>query len=160
MAHPVLEGAGGEVLGEPTLNQLLDVLGLETLRTQTPDAHLVELIGDQIEDVLPVGLGGVATVAVMAANLFEVVVQVAHGFLLRGRGEGARGSVSMAAICSSTAARPASDASTFGLRLWRAIRFLGISISFADVVQGREAPFFAAVVSIESGKCCCSPGAP
>ena len=45
------------------------VLGLEALRTQTADAHLVQLIGDEIEDVLPVGLGGVAAVAVMPAEL-------------------------------------------------------------------------------------------
>ena len=67
----------------------------------------------------------------------------------------------MAAICSSTAARRASDGSTFGLRLWRAIRFLGISnLLRRTLYKGAKAPFFAAVVSIESGKCYCSPGAP
>ncbi len=68
-----------------SVDERLDVLRLEPLRLQPPEAHLVELIGDEIEDVLPVGLGSVATVAVMTADLFEVVVQVAHGFPLRGR---------------------------------------------------------------------------
>jgi hypothetical protein len=58
--------------------QLLDVLGLKALRTQTAMTHLVQLIGDHIQNVFAVGLGGVAPVAVMPAEFFEVVVQVAH----------------------------------------------------------------------------------
>ena len=58
------------------------VLGLQALGAQSAEAHLVQLIGDEIEDVFPVGLGGIAAIAVMPAELFEVVVQVAHGFLL------------------------------------------------------------------------------
>jgi hypothetical protein len=36
-------------------------------------------IGDQGEHALAVALGGVAAVAVAPAQLFELVVQVAHG---------------------------------------------------------------------------------
>ena len=58
--------------------QLLDVFGLKALRTQTAMVHLVQLIGDYIQDVLAVGLSGVAAVAVMPAEVLEVVVQVTH----------------------------------------------------------------------------------
>jgi len=47
-----------------------------------PEAHLVELVGDQIEDVFPIRLGGLATVAVVPAELLQVVVQIAHRYLL------------------------------------------------------------------------------
>ena len=50
--------------------------------------------------MLPVRLRGVAAVAVATAELLEVVVQVAHRrLLLRGGGEEASGSASIAAIC-------------------------------------------------------------
>ena len=45
--HAVLDGARGELLSEPTRDQLLDVLGLQALGTQTAMAHLVQLIGDR-----------------------------------------------------------------------------------------------------------------
>jgi hypothetical protein len=55
------------------------VPGLEALGAQAAHAHLVQLVGDEVEDVRPVGLGGVAAIAVVPAELLEVVVQVAHG---------------------------------------------------------------------------------
>src|SRR5207249_1600467 len=72
---------------------------------QVAHAHLEELVGAEIEDVLAIGLRGVTAVAVATAELFEVVVQVAHRrLLLRGGANGASGSVFMRAICSSSAA--------------------------------------------------------
>jgi hypothetical protein len=65
----------------------------------------VQLIGDKVEDVPTISLRGEAAVAVVAADLFEVVVQVAHRRLLRREGEGANGSASIAAICSRADAR-------------------------------------------------------
>ena len=65
--------------GEPGGDELLHVLGLEALGPQTAMAHLVQLIGDQIQDVFAVGLGGVAAIAVVPAKLFEVMVQITHG---------------------------------------------------------------------------------
>ena len=35
----------------------------------------MELVGDETEDVFPVGLGGIAAVAVVPAELFQVVIQ-------------------------------------------------------------------------------------
>lgn len=34
-----------------------------------PEAHLVELVGDEIEDAFPIRLGGVAAIAVVPAEL-------------------------------------------------------------------------------------------
>src|SRR6266571_6199012 len=120
MAHAVLDGPRGKFFGEPAINEHLHVLGLEALRAEFANAHLVELVGAEIEDVLPVGLRGVTAVAVATAELLEVVVQVAHRrLLLRGGGEGASGSASIAAISSSAAARRASEGFTTGLRLLR-----------------------------------------
>jgi hypothetical protein len=66
--------------------------------------------------------GPAVTLAPLASrgNLFQqpsnVVVQVAHRcFPLRGRGEGASGSASMPAICSSTAAKLSIDEFGTGL---------------------------------------------
>ena len=103
------------------------MLGLEPLRTQFANAHLVELVGAEIEDVLPVGLRCVTAVAVATAELLEVVVQVAHRrLLLRGGGGGASDSASMLAICSSAAARLASDGSSTGFASRRMVRFFGM----------------------------------
>ena len=68
----------GELLGEPVGNELLHVLGLQALRPQTAMAELVQLIGHQVEDVFAVGLGGIAAIAVVPAELLEVVVQIAQ----------------------------------------------------------------------------------
>ena len=78
LAHPVLDRPRGELLGEPARDQHLHVPGLEALGPQPAHAHLVQLVGDEIEDVRPVGLGGVAAVTVVPAEFLEVVVQVAH----------------------------------------------------------------------------------
>src|ERR1700730_2161323 len=116
MAHAVLDRARGEFFGEPALDEHLHVLGLEPLRAKFANAHLVELVGAEIEDVLPVGLRCVTAVAVATAELLEVVIQVAHRrLLLRGGADNASGSASIAAICSSTAARRATDGSTAGV---------------------------------------------
>ena len=72
---------GGELLGEPARDEQLHVPGLEAVGPQSAHAHLVQLVGDEIEDVRPVGLGRVAAVAVVPAKLLEVVVQVAHASL-------------------------------------------------------------------------------
>src|SRR5438132_7099510 len=61
---------------------LLDVLGLQAVGVHMPESHLVELVGDQIEDVLPIRLGGIAAIAVVLADLLQVVVQVTHRYLL------------------------------------------------------------------------------
>ena len=37
--------------GEPALDQLLDMLGLEAVGVHMPESHLVELIGDKVEDM-------------------------------------------------------------------------------------------------------------
>jgi hypothetical protein len=47
-----------------------------------PEPHLVELIGDEIEDVFPIRLSGIAAVPVVPAELLQVVVQIAHRYLL------------------------------------------------------------------------------
>jgi hypothetical protein len=137
----------------------------------------VQLIGDKVEDVATVGLGGEAAVAVVAADLLEVVVQVAHRRLLRREGEGANGSASIAAICSRTDARRSNSsavASDFckqckvrGLSVVGSFRSLSIRVLFIaylpllNVVEGaKKRPFRVVVVSNQSGKCCCSPGAP
>lgn len=47
-----------------------------------PETHLIELVGDEIEDLFPVGLGGVAAIAVTPTKLFQGIVQIAHWCLL------------------------------------------------------------------------------
>src|SRR5262249_8859272 len=76
--HPVLDRPRGELHGQPAGNELLDMLGFQALSPQTAMAHLVQLIGNQIQDVLPIGLGRVAPIAVVSAELLEVIVQVTH----------------------------------------------------------------------------------
>ena len=76
--HPILDGPCGELLGKPALDELLHVLGLEAVGVHMPEADGVELVGDQVQDVLPIRLGGIAAIAVMPAELFQGVVQIAH----------------------------------------------------------------------------------
>src|SRR6266700_6452824 len=115
MAHAVLDGPRGKFFGEPAINEQLHVLGLEALRAEFANAHLVELVGAEIEDVLPVGLRGVTAVAVATAELLEVVVQVAHRrLLLRTGGEEASGSASIPAIFTSIVAIFSTDGSSAG----------------------------------------------
>jgi len=96
--------------------------------------------------------GRAVTLAPLArhGNLLQhpsnVVVQVAHRrFLVRGRGEGASGSASLPAICSSTAAKLSSDGdgsgatSLAGLPWWGLIGFLRmIDFPSSNVVQRRQ----------------------
>ncbi len=101
------------------------MLGLEALSAQLLDAHLVELVGDQVEDVLPVGLGGETAVAVATAELFEVVVQVAHRrLLLRSGADSASGSASIAAMASSAAAKRITSPSNIGVLPFPGLRSL------------------------------------
>ena len=46
---------------------------------EVPKTCLLELVGDEVEHTLAVALRGEAAVAVAAADLLELVVQVAHG---------------------------------------------------------------------------------
>jgi hypothetical protein len=80
--EPVLERAGRDALGLPALKQRLDVLGLQALGAQVPVAQLVELVGDEREHPLAVGLGGVAAVPIPTAELLQLVVQISHDGLL------------------------------------------------------------------------------
>ena len=86
--------------------------------------HLVQLIGDQIQDVFPIGLSGVAAIAVMPAEFFEVVVQVTHGFLVEGRDEGARAMTFAPARRCRTAARRGRAGARTVLSFRRMLRFL------------------------------------
>src|SRR6266545_2618635 len=47
-----------------------------------PESHFFELVGDESEDVFPIRLRGIAAIAVVPAELLQVVVQVAQGELL------------------------------------------------------------------------------
>ena len=58
------------------------MLGLQAVRFHVAKTHLLELIGNEIEDAFPAGLGGVAAIAVALAELFQGVVQVTHRCLL------------------------------------------------------------------------------
>ena len=121
------------------------MLGLEALRAQSPDSHVVELVGDKVENVFAVGLRCEAPVVVTPAELLEVVIQVAHRrLLLRGGGEEVSGSASMAAISRSTAANFSSDGSSTGVRsftglpLWGLIRLVRmLDFPSSNVVQRR-----------------------
>jgi hypothetical protein len=61
--------------------QRLDMPRLQRSGIHTPEAEGVELSGDQGEDALAVAPGGMAAVAVAPAELFQLVVQVAHSVL-------------------------------------------------------------------------------
>lgn len=60
------------------------MLRLQGLRPHPPVAQGVKLICDKAEQSLPVSLGRVTSISVASAELFELVVQVAHGvFIIR-----------------------------------------------------------------------------
>ena len=146
--HTILDGSRGQLLTQPAGDQLLDVLGLQALGTQSSMPQLVQLIGDEVKDVLAVGLGRVAAIAVMPAEFFEVVVQVAHWCLLEGMGEGARAMTFVPARRCRTAARRASAGARTILSFRRMLRFLRMRHSLRQrVVLGARAPFFVAVVT-------------
>ena len=60
------------------LEQGLDVFRFQGLSAHPPIAQLMELVGHQGEHVLALGLGGVAAFPALAAQLFQLVVQVSH----------------------------------------------------------------------------------
>jgi len=53
------------------------------MRVHVMEPHLVELVGDQIEDALAIGLRGEAAVTVTMAELLQRIVQVPHDGFLR-----------------------------------------------------------------------------
>ncbi len=79
LGHAVLQGAGGQALGLPARHQVLHVLGLQAVGVQVPKTAFLQLVGHEVEHAFAVALGGVAAVAVAAAHLLELVVQVFHG---------------------------------------------------------------------------------
>src|SRR5262249_40299062 len=81
LRHPVLQGPSAQLLRFPAFDERLDMLGLKALSGHLPEPHLVELVRDQGKDSFPRHLGGVATVAVAPAELFQFVIQVSHSLL-------------------------------------------------------------------------------
>ena len=63
------------------LQQGVDMLRLQGSGTHAPEAEGLKLVCDQTEHALAVALGSVAAVAVAPAQLFQLVVQVAHSVL-------------------------------------------------------------------------------
>src|SRR4051812_1506521 len=57
---------------------LLNVLGLEAVRVHVPETQLVELIGDQVENPLAIGLRGEAAVVIAMTQLLEGIIQIPH----------------------------------------------------------------------------------
>jgi len=51
-AHAVLDGAGGKSFGAPALQQGVDMLGLQAVGVHVQVAQLMQLVGDQGEQVL------------------------------------------------------------------------------------------------------------
>ena len=76
--HAVLERSGSDRLRVPALDQGGDVLWLQARRMHVLVAHLLELIGDEIEKPLPIRSGGKAAVAVVAAELLQFIVERVH----------------------------------------------------------------------------------
>ena len=66
----------------PALDQGTNVFRLQGSGTHAPEAEGVKLVCDQTEYALAVALSGMAAVAVAPAQLFQLVVQVAHGVSL------------------------------------------------------------------------------
>ena len=56
---------GSVPFGQPALYQRLDVPGFQALGAHVDEAHFPQLVGDERQDAFPIGLGGVAPVAVV-----------------------------------------------------------------------------------------------
>ena len=76
--HAVLLGADRDVVGLPVLDEPFHMLGLKQFCLQSPKAQGVKLIRDERQHPLAVLLGGVATIAIMATERLQLVVQVFH----------------------------------------------------------------------------------
>ena len=76
--HAVLDGAGGNALILPARHQCVHVLGLQGTCRHATKAHLVQLVGNLREQIRSLRLGRPTAVAILVAELFELVIQVSH----------------------------------------------------------------------------------
>src|SRR5690606_37198239 len=76
--HAVLERASRQPFSLPALQQGFDVLALERGGPHLAETRFAQLASSQTQRPLPVGLGGVATVAVAQAKLAQGIGQVVH----------------------------------------------------------------------------------
>src|SRR3569833_1774443 len=84
--HADVEGPGRETFLLPTLDQRLDVLRLQALRAHLAVAELFELPGRELQHPQAVHLRRITAVGVVAAQQFELIVQVVHRVLPRAIG--------------------------------------------------------------------------
>ena len=69
------------LLGKPVLDQGLDVFRFQGAGRHAPIAQLMELVGHQGQHPLAFVLGAIGALPALAAELFELVVQVSHRVL-------------------------------------------------------------------------------
>src|SRR3569623_1970796 len=74
----VVEGPGRETFLFPTLDQRLVVLRLQALRAHLAVAELLELPGRELQHPQAIRLRRITAVGVVAAQQFELIVQVVH----------------------------------------------------------------------------------
>ena len=77
--HPVLDRPGREVLLQPLLYQFIDMLRFQGTGIHPVKTQCMQLIRNEHQVMRPLTLGAVAAIPVLAAELFELVVQVSHG---------------------------------------------------------------------------------
>ena len=70
-----------KLLAKPVLDQGLDVFRFQGPSRHAPIAQRMELVGHQGQHALAFDLGGIAAFPALAAELFELVVQVSHRVL-------------------------------------------------------------------------------
>ena len=76
--HAVLDGACRHIFQQPALYQGIDVFWLERVCGHSAIAHVMQLAGDLAQHPLPIRLRAVTAIPIAIAQLFQLVVQVAH----------------------------------------------------------------------------------
>ena len=79
--HAVLDSPDRQALGEPVLDQGIDVFWFQGPINHLAIAKVAELIGYQGQHALAFDLGGIAAFPALAAQFLELVVQVSHSVL-------------------------------------------------------------------------------
>ena len=77
--HSVLDRAAGEILRQPVRDQGIHMLRFQRSCVHPVESQHVQLIGDMHQMMGPLALGAVTAVPILAAELFELVVQVPQG---------------------------------------------------------------------------------